>query len=283
MARPLRLEFSNALYHVLARGNRRESIYLGEADFADFLSLLAEVSVRFNWLVHAYCLMTNHYHVLVETPDANLSRGMRHLNGVYTQRFNHRHKRVGHVFQGRFKALLVQKEAYLLELSRYIVLNPVRARMVPSVEAWKWSSYRFTAGKASAPSWLETDWLLAQFSAHRTEALAAYQHFVAEGMKVDCPFVNIEDQLYLGDAAFANRLRGMCPQQILPDISPGHRRAMTLTLEEYAQQWPRDEAMARAYLFGAFTMREIADHYAVHYITVSRAVRRLSGMLECWT
>jgi REP element-mobilizing transposase RayT len=90
MARPLRLEFSNALYHVLARGNRRESIYLGEADFADFLSLLAEVSVRFNWLVHAYCLMTNHYHVLVETPDANLSRGMRHMNGVYTQRFNHR-------------------------------------------------------------------------------------------------------------------------------------------------------------------------------------------------
>lgn len=281
MARPLRLEFPGAVYHVLARGNCKEPIYLEDADFSGFLSLLAETRGRFNWLVHAYCLMTNHYHLLIETPDANLSRGMRHLNGVYTQRFNRRHKRVGHVFQGRYKALLVQKDAYLLELSRYIVLNPVRARMVQSVDAWKWSSYRFTIGISTPPPWLETDWLLAQFGPQRSSAVSAYRHYVASGMYADSPFEHIEDQLYLGDAAFVKRLRN---RNTLPDMSETtsvHRRAMALTLEEYASRWPRDEAMARAYLSGAYTMREIAAYHQVHYMTVSRAVRRLREVLEC--
>ena len=130
MARPLRLEFSGALYHVTSRGDRREDIYLDDADRGNYLSVLSEVCDRFNWLVHAYCLMSNHYHLLIETPDSNLAMGMRQLNGVYTQRFNRRHARVGHVFQGRYKAIIVQKDSYLLELARYIVLNPVRARMV---------------------------------------------------------------------------------------------------------------------------------------------------------
>ncbi len=112
----------------------------------------------------AYCLMTNHYHLLVETPDGNLSKGMRQLNGVYTQRFNPKHKKMGHLFQGRFKGILVQKESYLLELARYIVLNPVRAKMVRAVESWPWSSYLATTGRVSKPDWLETDWLLAASS-----------------------------------------------------------------------------------------------------------------------
>ncbi|MEA3276937.1 MAG: transposase, partial [Pseudomonadota bacterium] len=130
MARPLRLEFAGALYHVTARGDGREDIYPTDADRRLFLDVLADVWERFNWTVHAYCLMSNHYHLLVETPDANLSKGMRQLNGVYTQRFNRTHDRVGHVFQGRYKAILVQKETNLLDLARYLVLNPVRARMV---------------------------------------------------------------------------------------------------------------------------------------------------------
>ena len=130
MARPLRIEFDGALYHVTSRGNKREDIYLDDIDRLIFLDVLAEVCRRFNWVCHAYCQMTNHYHLLIETPDANLSLGMRHLNGVYTQKFNYHHDRVGHVFQGRYKGILVEKEAHLLELARYIVLNPVRARMV---------------------------------------------------------------------------------------------------------------------------------------------------------
>ena len=130
MARPLRLEFAGALYHVTSRGDRREDIYLDDGDRQDWLAVLAHVCERFNWVVHAYCQMTNHYHLLVETVDGNLSQGMRQLNGLYTQRFNRRHRQVGHLFQGRYKAILVQKEAHLLELSRYVVLNPVRAGMV---------------------------------------------------------------------------------------------------------------------------------------------------------
>ena len=111
MTRPLRLEFAGALYHITARGDRREEIYLDDEDRTRFLTLLGEVCQRFNWTTQAYCLMTNHYHLVIETPDANLSAGMRQLNGVYTQRFNRRHRRVGHVFQGRYHAVIVQKEA----------------------------------------------------------------------------------------------------------------------------------------------------------------------------
>ncbi len=140
MSRPMRLEFPNALYHVTSRGNAQQNIYLCDADRQQFLNVLEHVCQRYNWVVHAYCLMSNHYHLLIETPDANLSKGMRQLNGLYTQDFNRTHKRVGHVYQGRYKAILVEKQAYLLELARYIVLNPVRAEMVRSAKDWKWSS-----------------------------------------------------------------------------------------------------------------------------------------------
>ena len=124
MARPLRIEYAGALYHVTSRGDGQEAIYLGDEDRKLFLDVLGQVCERFNWATHAWCEMTNHYHLLVETPDGNLSKGMRQLNGVYTQRFNRQHQRVGHVFQGRFKAILVEKDSYLLELARYIILNP---------------------------------------------------------------------------------------------------------------------------------------------------------------
>ncbi|MBD3670659.1 MAG: transposase [Gammaproteobacteria bacterium] len=127
MSRPLRIEYAGALYHVTSRGDGQKDIYLDDKDRRDFLSNLTHVCERYNWVVHAYCLMSNHYHLLLETPDGNLSQGMRQLNGVYTQQFNRTHERVGHVFQGRYKAIIVQKDSYLLELSRYIVLNPVRA------------------------------------------------------------------------------------------------------------------------------------------------------------
>ena len=141
MARPLRLEFSSALYHVTSRGDRREEIYETDADRLAYLDLLGFVCEQFNWVCHAYCLMDNHYHLLIETPDANLSKGMRHLSGVYSQILNRAHHRVGHVYQGPYKAILVERETYLLELSRYIVLNPVRAEMVRSAKDWPWSSY----------------------------------------------------------------------------------------------------------------------------------------------
>jgi putative transposase len=132
---------------VTSRGDRQDDIYENNIDRDGFLAVLADVCATYNWVCHAYCLMSNHYHLLIETPDANLSKGMRQLNGVYSQSFNRRHGRVGHVFQGRYKAIHVDREEYLLELARYIVLNPVRAKMVRSAKDWPWSSYRSTTGE----------------------------------------------------------------------------------------------------------------------------------------
>ena len=132
MARPLRIEFPGAVYHITSRGNGRQDIFSDDDDRIDFLERLSATVEHFHWICHAYCLMTNHYHLLIETPDGNLSAGMRQLNGTYTQAFNRKHRQVGHLFQGRFKSILVEKESHLLTLSRYIVRNPVAARMVKS-------------------------------------------------------------------------------------------------------------------------------------------------------
>ena len=154
MARPLRIQYPGALYHVTSRGNARASIYADDGDRRRFLDVLGEVVESYRWCCQAYCLMPNHYHLVVETPQANLSRGMRHLNGLYTQRYNRHRSRVGHVFQGRFKGILVERESHLLELVRYVVLNPVRAGIVEAAENYAWSSLRATLRLAPAPSWL---------------------------------------------------------------------------------------------------------------------------------
>ena len=286
MARPLRLEFAGALYHVTSRGDRREDVFLCEDDRQDWLEVLGTVCDRFNWVVHAFCQMTNHYHLLLETVDGNLSRGMRQLNGLYTQRVNRRHGLVGHLFQGRYKAILVQREAYLLELTRYVVLNPLRARMVNALEDWSWSSCPMVMGRAPTPRWLDTDWLLGQFAAERGKALKGYREFVMAGMGVPSPLQEVRNQLLLGDDAFVERHRQSHDDERLREVSKAHRRSIALTLDDYRSRYPdRDEAMARAYLSGAYTMAEIGQHFAVHYMTVSRAVRKYEAgvkeMLEC--
>jgi len=169
--------------------------------------------------------MTNHYHLLVETPDANLSQGMRQLNGVYTQRFNRHHHRVGHVFQGRYKGVIVQKDAHLLELARYIVLNPVRAHRVRSANEWPWSNYRATTGFRDAPPWLATDPTLSSFAVRRAEARKRYQEFVAQGKGQPSPWEQLKNQIYLGSDAFVERLqKNIAADADLSEIPRSHRR-----------------------------------------------------------
>ncbi len=151
--------------------------------------------------------MDNHYHLLIETPEGNLSQGMRQLNGVYTQCFNRHHKRVGHVFQGRYKAILVQKDAYLLELSRYIVLNPVRARRVRAAKDWPWSSYRATSGVVESPDWLITGWLLSTFTKTKKTAIERYRQFVAQGKNQPAPWEYLKNQIFLGDEQFVEDMQ----------------------------------------------------------------------------
>jgi REP element-mobilizing transposase RayT len=203
MSRPLRLEYSGAVWHVTSRGNERRDVFRDDGDRERFLAVLARTVELFGWRLHAYALMGNHYHLLLETPQPTLSRGMRQLNGIYTQSFNRRHRRTGHLFQGRFKAVLVEKDAHLLELCRYVVLNPVRARLVRAAKDWRWTSYRATAGLEKAPAWLETEWTLEHFGRRRAKAVPAYRRFIAEGVAGDYePWKAVIGQIYLGSEGF---------------------------------------------------------------------------------
>lgn len=275
MARPLRLELSGGVYHVTSRGDGREDIYLSDADRQLWLQVFAEVCDRFNWVCHAWCQMTNHYHLLIETPDANLSLGMRQLNGVYTQRFNRSHNRVGHVFQGRFKGILVERDSYLLELARYVVLNPLRAKnMVERLDEWPWSSYLSTCGQVPAPAWLQTDWILGQFGEDRVAAIAAYVEFVHAGARLPSVWTQLQGQIYLGSEAFVSQMQALVETRPnVKEVPRAQRRGMMVPLADFAAQYPRNEAMTRAFLSGHHTQQAIADHFGVHYTTVSRIIK----------
>ncbi|MBS4097912.1 MAG: transposase [Sulfuricella sp.] len=280
MTRPLRLEFPGAIYHVTARGNARAAIFLDDEDRSLFLAVLSECVKRFGWLGHAYCLMDNHYHLLLETPAANLSEGMRHLNGIYTQRFNRRHARVGHVFQGRFKAILVDRESYLLELCRYVVLNPVRAGMVTEAAQYAWSSYLATLGAAPVPSWLHTDWLLGQFGKNRTSARRKYEEFVAGGMGNQPPWGELKGQILLGSEQFVNDLQPLIADKTgHREFSRGQRLVnrpslISLFPDQVRMDKPlRDEAIRRAFMECGYSMADIARASGMHYSTVSRVIK----------
>lgn len=256
MARPLRLELTGALYHVTSRGDGREDIFLSERDRSGWLETLAGVCERFNWVCHAYCQMSNHYHLLIETPDANLSKGMRQLNGVYTQRFNREHQRVGHVFQGRFKAILADKDSYLLELARYVVLNPLRAKRVRRIEQWPWSSYPATCGLAAKPDWLQTDFVLSQFQfgSQRARAIARYVTFVHEGAKLPSVWRRLQGQIYLGsEAFFVSKMQALVEEKPgLAEVPRAQRRALKRALSDFADAHPRNQAIARLFVRAAY-------------------------------
>jgi len=273
MARSLRLEYPWALYHVTARGNRREWIYLDDQDHRRFEETLAQAVERFNWVVFAYCLMGNHYHLLVETPDGNLGRGMQWLNGVYTQRFNRRHHRVGHVLQGRYKAILVEREPYLLELARYIVLNPVRADLIDDPADWDWSSYRATAGFSGSASWLSTDRILDEFGSSPNRH-QAYRRFVHEGIGCASPWTELHAHLFLGSETFVEeQLAGQSETlDTDPEYPRAQKRPVPPALESLEASLPRDEAIRRAYASGGYTLKAIGDHFGLHFSQVSRIV-----------
>jgi putative transposase len=204
---------------------------------------------------------------------------MRQLNGVYTQRFNRRHRLVGHLFQGRYKAIIVERETYLLELARYVVLHPVRAGMVADARDWPWSSYGATVGASTPPRWLETDWILGQFAHHRGRARASYVDFVRAGMGLPSVWEQLRHPLYLGSEGFVDRFRdGNSQEQDLREVPRAQRRCKARALSEYEARYvDRHEAMARAYQSGGYSMQAIADHFGVHYATVSRAVKGYHG------
>ncbi len=285
------------MYHVTARGHERTPIFRDDADREKFLALLSSARRDFGWEIHGYCLMGNHYHLLIETPQGDLSRGMKALNGRYAQWFNGRHRRRGYLLEGRFRSVLVQKEGLLLELQRYVVLNPVRAGLVERAGDWKWSSYRATAGLSEAPEWLETDWTLAQFARSRAAARQAFRRFVAQARAGSREIEGLERGGLLGDEAFAAgiraRLRGREISDEVPlrfrrpagaagieEVRRAVARAWNVPERALARRRGGDEKKAAIYLARKLTRlggREIGDAFGVKPARVSNVVTELES------
>ena len=280
MARPLRIEFPGAIYHVTSRGNARQDIFLDDEDRLAFLAVLGKVVARFQVLVHAYCLMDNHFHLLIETKEANLSKAIRQLNGVYTQAFNRRHGRVGHVMQGRFKSILVDRDSYLLELCRYVVLNPVRAKITRKADTYRWSSYRATAGLDPAPEFLTTEWIWSQFGKQRAAAQRRYKTFVADRTRLSSPWERLQGQVLLGDERFVDDLLpALQDLRFAKEIPRQQRHAGRPTLKSlFARKQDdleeRNVRIAQAHIDHGYSLSEIGKATGLHYSTISRIVSR---------
>jgi hypothetical protein len=224
-------------------------------------------------------MMGNHFHLFVETQEANLSRGMRQLNGVYTQRFNRRHRLTGHVFEGRYKSVLVEMEAHGLELLRYIALNPVKPGMVAHPKEYRWSSYRYTAGYEKSPEWLDTKWALRQFHSKDSVARKRFRVFVTDGSEDKELLGKVVGQLYLGGKEFAQGLRERFGESSIgPDVQRRHRLAVAPALEEFFENCDksqRNNAIYQAHAEYDYTLKEIGAATGLHYSTISKIVRRI--------
>jgi putative transposase len=278
MTRPLRVEFAGAAYHVTARGAGAEPVFPADEDRERFLEILRRVADRYHLVCHAYCLMNDHYHLLLETPEANLSRAMRQVNGVYGQYFSRRYRKAGRVLGGRFKSQVVEKDAFLLEVARYVVLSPVRAGLVADPSRWGWSSYRATAGEAPVPSFLAAGWLLG-FLGGRTlvDRRERYRSFIREGLEErETSVEGLERPLILGRPAFEKSLRPCLRDPAFSrKIAVESRRSpppLEDLLRDCSPREVRNAAICEAHCRHGYTMKAIADHLNLHYSTVSRIV-----------
>jgi putative transposase len=232
-----------------------------------WLASLAHACDRFAWRCLAWCLMGNHFHLVLETPRPNLARGMRQLNGRYAQRFNRRHRRVGHLFQGRYSALLIERGPHLLEACRYTVLNPTRTRKPRDYHSWPWSSYRASAGLEPAPPWLELDRLLEHFAPERTLAQRRYRAFIRAGLHQPQRLRPATSKLYLAQRPYIRRHGGKPNGS--PEIPRTQREPIAHSLEQLFHA-DNGQAIAHAYHEAGYTLREIADALDLHYSTISR-------------
>ncbi len=254
-----------------------------------FLEMHAGTVRRVKLICHSYCLLNDHYHFILETPDGNLSRGMRQVNGLYTQAFNRKYRRRGPLFGERFRSIVFEKSRYLLPLNRHMILNPVRMGLVPSAEAWYWSSYLPTIGQSERPPFLFTQAILSWFS-RRDKALAieGYKAFIASGDTERFSWRDLKFQVFLGSDYFIQKMRGLlfvhktekCGKT--PSVRNGRRGPLKEIFDGgWTSRRERDARIYRAYVEEGFTLQEIADCLGIHTATVSRAVRRVEKRKVC--
>ena len=294
MARPLRITYPGAFYHVTSRGNERKAVFKSERDREKFLEYLESATLRYDARIHTYCMMDTHYHLLLETPSGNLSQIMRHINGAYTTYFNVKRDRSGHLFQGRYKAILVDLDEYAKELSRYIHLNPVRAKMVETPEEYDWSSYKFYIGKQRSAEWLYRDFILGYFSKKVSTAQKKYQNFVDAlvAQEYYSPLEEVVSSTLLGSADFIayikeNFLSAKKPNKELPALKElVQKPSMRDIFEEVELVLTEDKNLARnvkMYLCQRNTGKNLKDiglHFGIGESGVSKACKRVAYRIE---
>ena len=293
MARPLRIEYPGAFYHVTSRGNEQQDIYKSKKDREQFLHYLETAKERYGAVIHTYCLMDNHFHLLLETPKGNLSQIMRHINGAYTTYFNVKRKRAGHLFQGRYKAILVEADEYAEELSRYIHLNPVRAGMVKRPEEFEWSSYLNYIGKRKA-EWFTTDFILGYFDRKNSSAHKKYQKFVEDGLggPDKSPLFETVASTLLGSFEFVNEiteryLENKNKDRNIPALRALNSGPVIKRILDIVNNCPfKDEPLrkkAGLYLchkYSGAKLSEIGSHFDMKDAAVSQASKRFTHEIE---
>jgi REP element-mobilizing transposase RayT len=290
MSRPLRIQYPGAYYHVTSRGNEQKDIFKSDRDREKFLDYLQGSAQRYGAMIHCYCLMRNHYHLLLETPGGNLSQIMQHINGSYTTYFNIKRKRAGHLFQGRYHAILVDADAYALELSRYIHLNPVRARAAQRPEEYVWSSYIHYLDGRAAPAWLQTETILAYLTPGELGARACYRTFVEDklGRADQSPLKEVWAGTLLGGEAFIEMVRGKHLTKDAHDRNlPAQRTLQSQrTIEQISRTVARhvsDETLARkiciqlCHRSSGEKLRSLGERFGVSESGITQVSRRLAG------
>jgi len=288
MSRPLRIEYPGAFYHVMNRGLERRDIFNTPENFQYFLGLLSALHEKYGLMVHSYCLMSNHYHLYIETPNGDLSKIMRQLDGVYTQKFNKLNKRVGPLFQGRYKAILIDQESYSLQLSQYIHLNPVKAKLVHKPDQYKWSSYPAIIDKVKKPDFLDISWLLAQFHRSRKRAITEFKKYTLGGIDHKwLPEEDIYKGTILGSEDFVSFIRDKFldnrkADREVPLLQIIQKKVTPNDVEETLKKYrlnPKLENKLMIYALKKFTnltLREIGRRTGKnHYSAVTHAVNRL--------
>lgn len=276
MSRPVRIEYPGASYHVTSRGIDQQHIFLNDNDRKVFLNIMSMVVDRFNWRIHSYVMMDDHYHLVAETPKANLSKGMRQLNGVYTQHFNRTHGNDGALFQGRFKAILFEPENYLTDLCRHVVLNPVRAR-IGNLDKYRWSSFRATAGLVRSPDYIDVDWLLSTFGKRTDANRRKYRKFVEDGIGKASPLDGRSSQVLLGSSRFLREMMPLLSGERLVRKGPrqASRRKRLASIFRGLETMPRvtrNRLITEAHVEHNYTLMEIGRHLGLHYTTVSKVI-----------
>lgn len=299
MGRPLRIEYPGAVYHITSRGNERRNIYLDDGDRKEFLGILEEYHERYSILIHSYVLMDNHYHLILETPQGNLLKVMHGINGRYTGYFNRKYQRAGHLFQGRYKGILVDKDTYLVQLSRYVHLNPAKARMVSKPEEHMWSSYPGYIRKGKGAEWVEYSWILSKFGEDNKSAARAYRAFVEAGLteKIETPFKDLHGQVVLGSKDFIEKITVMLqgktldkeiverkrfavrhqPEAILRKVAEAYNAEVPMLLNKGKRDnEARKAAIYIVQRYSGLSNVEIGNMFGgIHFSSVSKTTARL--------